>query len=81
MLTEDISIPKTGEYILIEILTSQMTITNVSEGVVFLRFGSTSTSQGIPLDVNESAIVDSDVYIAWGGLQQPGLTDSVVVTR
>ncbi len=81
MLTEDIFIPKTGEYVLVEILTSQMTITNTSEGVVFLRFGSTSTSQGIPLEVNGSAIVDSDVYIACGGLHQPGLIDTVVVTR
>lgn len=81
MLTEDINIPRTGEYVLVEILTSQMTITNTAEGVVFLRFGSTSTSKGIPLEINESAIVDSDVYIAWGGVHQPGLTDSVGVTR
>ena len=81
MTTEDIVIPRTGEYVLIEIVTTQMIITNTSDGVIFLRFGSTSTSQGIPLEVNESAIVDSDVYIAWGGLHQPGLTDSVVVTR
>ena len=81
MTTEDITIPRTGEYVLIEIVTTQMTITNISEVTMWLRFGSSSTSRGIPLKVDKSAIVDTDVYIAAEKAVQYNIDTKVAVTR
>lgn len=81
MTTEDIAIPRTGEYVLIEMTTTQMTITNTSEVTMLVRFGSTSTSRGIPLFINDSVVVDTDVYIASGGAIQPTTNTTIVVTR
>jgi len=81
MITEDIAIPRTGEYVLIEIATTQMTITNISEVTMWLRFGSSSISKGIPLKVDKSAIVDTDVYIAAEKAVQYNIDTKVAVTR
>lgn len=63
MLTEDITIPKDGSWTEVT-LTSTITIIYNDSGVdMMVRFGASSTSNGIRLSPGDSMSVDESIYI------------------
>lgn len=63
MLTEDISLPINGSWLLVPLTTTQTIIFNNNNGDLLVRFGALSLSSGFKLSTNDTIACSEAVYV------------------
>jgi len=79
MRTEDFTVPKSSEWIVIPYTTTQTVVCNIGNAKIAVRFGADSVSEGQILNENDTMVVDETIYLR--ALDTKAKTPKVAVTR
>lgn len=79
MVTEDLTLPINGDWLVVPLISSQTIVHNSSGVSVFIRTGALSNSIGVSLLTDEKVIVDETIYVR--ATSTTGTVPTVVVMR